>query len=203
MKILIAFATGDGQTGRVAQRIADVFSSAGHAPVLANLLVAPQPLSGDFDFTLVAAPVRFGKHHRAALTFCTVNREALFARPSALVSVSLSAARSRPGARREVAKALSHFIKTTAWVPPRIFPVAGALLYTRYRPFLRRVMRFFARMADRETDASRDYEYTDWPSVDAFARELLASLPAPAQKASAPPPQAAPPRSVMVLASSA
>ncbi len=185
MKILIAFATGDGQTGRVAQRMADLISGAGHALVLANLMVGPQPDSGDFDFTLVAAPVRYGKHHRAALAFCTANREALFARPSAFVSVSLSAARSRPGARREVAKALSHFIKTTAWVPTRIFAVAGALLYTRYSPFLRRVMRFFARLADRETDASRDYEYTDWPSVDAFTRELLASLPLPAQKAPA------------------
>lgn len=177
MKILIAFATGDGQTGRITQRIAGIFSGAGHTPTLANLLLAPPPALEGFDFTLVAAPVRFGKHHRAALDYCAANREALFARPSAFVSVSLSAARARPGARREVAKALSHFVKVTAWVPSRIFTVAGALLYTKYRPFLRQVMRFFARMADRETDASRDYEYTDWAAVDAFARELVANLP--------------------------
>ena len=185
MKILIAFATGDGQTGRIAQRIFDVFLAAGHAPLLANLLTG-QPDVPAFEAALVAAPVRFGKHHRAALDFCSRNREALFSRPAALVSVSLSAARARPGARREVAKALSHFVKTTAWVPPRIFPVAGALLYTRYSPFLRRVMRFFARLADRETDASRDYEYTDWPAVDAFAREFLAGLPGREEAAAAP-----------------
>ena len=177
MKILIAFATGDGQTGRVVQRIADGFSGSGHTLVLANLLLAQPPPIESFDATLVAAPVRFGKHHRAALEFCKTNREALFARPSALVSVSLSAARARPGARREVAKALAHFVKVTAWVPTRIFTVAGALLYTKYGWFLRRVMRLFARMADRDTDISRDYDYTDWAAVDAFARELLASLP--------------------------
>ena len=179
MTILIAFATGDGQTGRVAQRLADAFSGAGHSPVLANLVTGPQPAVEEFDFTLVAAPVRFGKHHRAAIEFCARNREPLFARRNAFVSVSLSAARARPGARREVAKALAHFVKATAWVPPRIFNVAGALVYTRYGPFLRRVMQLFARMADRETDTSRDYEYTDWPSVDAFARELLAAWAVP------------------------
>jgi len=178
MKVLIAFATGDGQTGRIVQRIAAVLTRAGHAVVLANLRLEPPPALDGFELTLVAAPVRFGKHHRAALDFCKANREALFAGPSALVSVSLSAARARPGARREVAKALAHFVKTTAWVPARIFAVAGALLYTSYSPFLRRVMRFFARLADRETDASRDYEYTDWAAVEAFAHELVRSLPA-------------------------
>ena len=182
MKVLIAFVTGDGQTGKIVQRIADGFVGAGHTLVLANLLTSPPPPLESFDLAVVAAPVRYGKHHRAALDYCIAQREALFARPNVLVSVSLSAARARPGARREVAKALAHLVKTTAWVPGRIFTVAGALLYTRYSPFLRRVMRFFARMAARDTDASRDYEYTDWVAVDAFARELVRSL-APAASA--------------------
>ena len=190
-RILIAYATGDGQTGRIAKRIADGLAHEGHTLVLANLLVGVPPAIEEFGATLVAAPVRFGKHHRAAIEFCIRNREALFARPSAFVSVSLSGGRARPGARREVAKALAHFVKATAWVPPRIFAVAGALVYTRYGPLLRRVMQLFARMAGRETDASRDYEYTDWAAVDAFARELAASLPATVATIERPPPESA------------
>ena len=184
-RILIAYATGHGQTGLVVQRLAAVLSRHGHAPVLADLLHGPLPKVEEFDGALVAAPVHFGKHHKAVLAFCAASREALTGRPSAFISVSLSANRPTVGARREVAKSVAHLLKATAWVPLQICPVAGALLYTKYGPFLRRVMRFFAKMAGRDTDTTRDYEYTDWAAVEAFAREFGARLPATAQPSAA------------------
>jgi len=49
---------------------------------------------------------------------------------------------------------------------------AGALPYTRYHFFLRWVMKRIATMAGRDTDTSRDYEYTDWDEVARFAEEF-------------------------------
>ena len=184
-RILIVYATGHGQTGRVVQRLAAVLSREGHAAVLADVLRGPAPIVEEFDGALVAAPVHFGKHHQAVVAFCAASREALSKLPSAFISISLSANRPTPGARREVAKSVAHFLKATAWVPLRICPVAGALLYTRYGFFLRRVMRLFAKMAGRDTDTTRDYEYTDWGAVEAFAREFGARLPATAQPSAA------------------
>ncbi len=184
-RILIAYATGHGQTGRIVQRLAAALSREHHTPVLFDVLLGPVPAIEGFDAVLVAAPVHYGKHHKAVVAFCAASREALMARPSAFISVSLSANRPTPGARREVAKSLAHFLAATAWVPRQIFPIAGALLYTKYGPFLRRVMRFFAKMAGRDTDSTRDYEYTDWGAVDSFAREFSARLPMTAPQSAA------------------
>jgi len=179
-RIVIAYATGDGQTGRIAQRISEVLGRQGHDALCVNLGAAAPPPIESFDAVLVGAPVRFGKHHKNAIAFCRANASALRYRPSAFFSVSLSAHRDTPGARREVAKALAHLLGATGWVPPRIVTIAGALLYTKYGFVLRRVMRLIAVMAGHDTDMSRDFEYTDWAAVEAFARDFAAGLLAPA-----------------------
>jgi len=55
---------------------------------------------------------------------------------------------------------------------------AGALLYRRYNPVIRLLMRFIVGAAGGETDTSRDYEYTDWKAVERLAADLAADLPA-------------------------
>ena len=176
-RILIAYATGDGQTGRVATRMADVLKKEGHQATLADIASSPQPRIEDHDAVLLGAPVRFGRHRKNVIGFCREHVAALQQRPSAFFSVSLSGGTATPGARREVAKSMAHFLTKTTWVPARTFVAAGALLYTKYNPFLRRVMRLFARMAGRDTDITRDYEYTDWSAVEEFARDFGARLP--------------------------
>ena len=47
-------------------------------------------------------------------------------------------------------------------------PVPGALLYTRYNPVNRWMMK--------RIDTSQDYEYTDWNEVRAFADEFGARV---------------------------
>jgi len=186
-RILIAYASGVGQTALVASSIARSLEAAGHAAVLVNVadVTQPQPQVGDFEAVLIGAPVRFGKHHRAVIQFCREHVAALRARPSAFFSVSLSAGSRKPGGQREVAKAIAHFIKATGWVPTRVEPIAGALAYTKYGVLLRQVMRLIARMAGHATDASRDHEYTDWTQVERFAQRFAASLRAPAFSARA------------------
>jgi menaquinone-dependent protoporphyrinogen oxidase len=53
---------------------------------------------------------------------------------------------------------------------------AGALLYTHYNFFIRWMMKRIVATAGGDTDTSRDYEYTDWNDVRAFARDFGASV---------------------------
>ena len=47
-----------------------------------------------------------------------------------------------------------------------------ALLYRQYNFFMRWVMKRIAAKAGGDTDTSRDYEYTDWNDVRAFAGQF-------------------------------
>ena len=50
--------------------------------------------------------------------------------------------------------------------------VAGALLYTHYNFFVRWLMKRIVANAGGDTDTSKDYEYTDWSDVRAFAADF-------------------------------
>ena len=176
-KILIAYASGLGQTALIAGRVGQVLEKLGHKAVLSDVGANPWPDVASHDAVLIAAPVRYSKHHQAVIAFCREQAAALRSRPSAFLAISLSAASVKPGGRREVAKAIAHFIKHTAWVPPRIEPVAGALAYTKYGFVIKRVIKLIAGFGGHSQDTSRDHEYTDWERVEAFARSFSASLP--------------------------
>jgi menaquinone-dependent protoporphyrinogen oxidase len=131
---------------------------------------------GDFDAALVLGSVRMGKHPRALTEFVRKYRLELEAIPNAFVSVSLSAGRDRPSAKREVLKCFQHFAEQTGWRPNAEVAIAGALLYTKYTFRIRLVMKFISWMMQGDTDTSRDYEYTDWKQVDDFARRFAVAL---------------------------
>ena len=69
---------------------------------------------------------------------------------------------------------MSHvrFVSASGWQPGITRPVPGALLYTRYNPVKRWMMKRIVRKAGGDTDTTRDYEYTDWNELRAFADEF-------------------------------
>jgi menaquinone-dependent protoporphyrinogen oxidase len=102
---------------------------------------------------------------------------------TAFLSVSLSQAgvqdRNATSERRKHAAAdvnsmIKRFLVKTQWQPTRVEPVAGALMYSKYNPFMRFIMKRIARRAGASTDTSRDHEFTDWAALDRFASEFAA-----------------------------
>ena len=71
-----------------------------------------------------------------------------------------------------MASIVARFAVETGWTPPHTKQVAGALLYRKYNFFMRWVMKRIAAKAGGDTDTSRDYEYTDWNDVRAFASQF-------------------------------
>ena len=68
------------------------------------------------------------------------------------------------------------FVEKTGWTPSRSATFAGALQYREYDVATRVVMRLLMRRMHHPTDASQDYDYTDWDAVEHWAHELSATL---------------------------
>ena len=169
--VLVAYATTEGQTEKVARRVAEELEATGHDADLANLDDA-DPSPDGYDGVVVGASVHAGGFQRAVTRFAEVNAPDLSARPSAFFFLSLTAADDAEESRAAVAELGEAMEAETGWHPDEMAAFAGALRYSEYGPIKRFVMRRIARSYDGGTDTSRDYEYTDWDEVAAFARRV-------------------------------
>jgi menaquinone-dependent protoporphyrinogen oxidase len=175
-RILILFASVDGQAARIAERVGEILTRAGHdiermpvdAPGLAQAI-------GSCDGVIVGAAIRYGRHVRDVETRIREHLAAISGRPNAFFSVSLSG--GGPGARPETAREyVETFCERTGWHPQGRAIFGGALRYTKYNAFIRFMMRVIAGIAGGDTDTTRDYEYTDWRAVERFASEFATAL---------------------------
>ncbi len=180
------YASIDGQTARIAERIAVLLRARGLAVTLlsANAPGAPAQI-GCHDGIIIGACIRYGRHPAWLAKLVRERRAQIADRPNAFFSVCLSA--GGPGARPATARGyLDDFGHRTGWSSEQSASFAGALLYRRYRPLVRFLIRFIMKVTGGETDASRDYEYTDWAAVERYAEEFARRMPATSASASAP-----------------
>ena len=167
--VLVLYSSVEGHTERIAHRIAEVLRSRGHAVDLA-------PAGGKIDLSryagvIVGASVHYGRHPAWLAELLRDNAASLGRRKTAFFSVSLGAK----------ARYATKFLRCAAWQPQLTAVFAGALQYSKYGPVKRRVVQAFAAIGGHDTDASRDYDYTDWQAVErfseAFARLFAADRP--------------------------
>jgi menaquinone-dependent protoporphyrinogen oxidase len=185
--IRIVYGTSEGQTARVADHIAETLRAAGHDAAALNVDALPAGFDpAAHDAVVVGASVHGGTHQRAVRTFVDANRETLAGRPSAFFQVCLTAAIEDERAD-EAETYVEQFLETTGWQPDRVGNFAGALRYTEFGFLKKQVLKRVVREFTGDTDTSRDYEYTDWTAVDAFARDVAGLVehrpPAPASAA--------------------
>jgi len=177
--ILILYATVEGQTARIAERVAQKLRARGHAADVHPIdLASPRIESGKYDGVVLGASIHYGHHARGVQSTVRRHRSSLETLPNAFFSVSLSA--GGPGARPAAAKRyLDKFLSKTRWHPHLSATFAGAVQYSKYGRFKRLLMVLFVGAAGGDTDTSRDYEYTDWNAVDEFAETFAARLGTP------------------------
>ena len=71
---------------------------------------------------------------------------------------------------------VEEFLQETGGTPALKATFAGGLLYREYG-FLRRwMMKKIAKQAGKDTDTSKNHEYTDWKAVDQFVSGFLSHL---------------------------
>lgn len=177
MRALVAFATKDGHTRKIAERIGRVLEQRGLSVDVADLAALPPAFSPEsYDAFVVGAPLRIGRHLRPARDFARTHRNLLEQRPSAFFSCSLTTAGKTEQARSDEQRVVDEFSTYTGWKPTQVGIFAGALPYRDYNFFVRFLMRRIAKAAGGDTDTSRNYEYTNWDAVEAFAQTFADRL---------------------------
>jgi menaquinone-dependent protoporphyrinogen oxidase len=183
--VLILYATRQGQTQRIADHLASEVRARG-VPAAVVDAAHPEGLALDaYSAAILCASVHLGRHEREMVAFVKSHRDGLRQMPSVFVSVSLSQAgvqdstwppERRAQAAADTGRMIQKFISQSGWSPGHVLAAAGALRYREYNWFLRIAMRRIARTAGAPTDASQDYEFTDWNALDHLAEELVAEL---------------------------
>ncbi|HEX9764216.1 MAG TPA: menaquinone-dependent protoporphyrinogen IX dehydrogenase [Candidatus Acidoferrales bacterium] len=168
-RVLILYATTEGHTARVAERIAKRLRDKGHRVESQRADASATSLDLErYETVIVGAPVHYGRHPGHLRSLLRKHCAALAARPGAFFSVSLSA--GGPGAKPRAARRyVETFLRQVGWQPRLTEAFGGALQYSRYGAFKRLLVLAFVGLAGGDTDTSRDYEYTDWEAVDRFA----------------------------------
>jgi menaquinone-dependent protoporphyrinogen oxidase len=172
--ILIAYDTTEGQTRKIAQRMADAVAGAGHEVQLNDIRKLPSGFSVDqFDAAVVGASIHLGKHSRQFTEFVVRYRTNLEKTTSAFFSVSLSAAGPEEEKKKEAERFVTDLLEQTGWHPKMTATFGGGLLYREYWFLKRWLMRKIAKDGGKDTDTSKNHVYTDWDAVDRFVLDFL------------------------------
>jgi menaquinone-dependent protoporphyrinogen oxidase len=167
-KILIAYHSHDGQTTKIAGHLALRLRERGFDVEEFEARHAPTP--DKYDVVVVGDSIRLGRHSKALTRYLRRHREVLF-------QVSMTSAGHDAEHVAEANRLLARLVERTGLHPSRTAAFAGALRYSEYGWVTQRVMRSIARREGNATDMTRDHEYTDWQTVDAFAAEVASLAP--------------------------
>ncbi len=173
MKLLVAYATTEGQTRKIARQVADRLVDGGNAVELITLADAFDIDLNRFDRVILAASIHIGHYQKELAEFVEAQRESLRSKPSLLLSVSLSAAGHEAEDWRGLERIAEDFETATGWIPGRLLQVAGAYTPSSYDLFRRFIMRRIISSKDPDLDTDADKEYTDWSALFDYLDDWL------------------------------
>jgi menaquinone-dependent protoporphyrinogen oxidase len=176
-KILILYATREGQTEKVANQIAAHLRNAGANVQLVNAQdrAAIEDLDLDaFDQLVFGASMHAGGLEKELLEFINVHQDQIAPKERSFFLVLLSAATRHSNRKAEWLADARKKLDAQLTVPfDDAEMIAGALMYSKYPLPLKWIMRHIAKKAGEGTDPSKDYEYTDWEQVERYAAKLI------------------------------
>jgi menaquinone-dependent protoporphyrinogen oxidase len=171
--LLVAYSSGEGQTAKIAQYVAELGRAAQLRVELCDVahILSTRSLR-EFDGIIVGGSIHGGKHAPDLRKFVVDHAPSLNSRPSAFFSVSLSAAGDKDQ-QHDAWRCLNEFLKSSAWSPAQQAIIAGAIRYRAYGFLKRMLMKRVLKQAGGETDTTRNFEYTDWDQVEGFTAEFF------------------------------
>ncbi len=174
-KVLILYATTEGQTRKIAQFLADRAAYRDHAVDMHDVTCLPAQLDLEsYDGVILAASLHMDQHQPAMHHFVVSHLLTLQNVKTAFLSVSLSAAGDKSD--QSVAyTCMERFLLETRWSPKKRMMVAGALRFPEHDFFRRWMLRRIAKVKHAPADASGDHEFTDWEALSKFFDEFMAT----------------------------
>ena len=187
MNLLIAYATTDGQTRKIARFAADRLAGQGHAVELLNVEDTEGLDLSRFDGAILAGSLHAGGYQKSLARFATDQAAALALMPTLFLAVSLSAAGNDPEDWAGLRRCLADFESDTGWTPGRVEHIAGAFRFSEYDFFRAWAMRRIADQKSEAVEPGTDKEYTDWAAlilaVDGFVAGVTPRVKAAAVSA--------------------
>ncbi|WP_249693310.1 flavodoxin domain-containing protein [Stappia sp. WLB 29] len=176
---LVVYATTEGQTRKISEKVAGRLKAAGHSVTLVDARAAATLELGSFDAAVLAASLHVGRHQPEMLDFIRRQRTRLERVQTAFISVSLSASSTDAQDIANAREAAEAMFDELDWEPSHLHLAAGAVHDGRLGFFKRWVIHRILRQKGVEMDPSGDMEFTDWPAlerfVDGFVEEVLAA----------------------------
>jgi menaquinone-dependent protoporphyrinogen oxidase len=164
MTILIIYSTIEGQTGKIVQFIQSKLEGAGHDVRLVDAEDKMVELSFDgVDKVILAAPVHERRHPKSFEFLVTTDRDALKARQTLMLSVSLKAAFSQTC--EEAQDFLDEMKLRTGLQPDAEMLVAGAVHPGYYDYYAEQILRHVI-LQGQDVDPHTEHEFTDWDALE-------------------------------------
>lgn len=177
MYLLIAYATTDGQTRKIARYAADRLVRSGQSVELLDIKDADGLDLGRFDGAILAGSLHVGGYQKTLSEFACNRHADLANLPTLFLAVSLSAAGTDAEDWAGLRKCLAAFETDTGWTPGRVEHVAGAFKFSEYDVFRAWAMKRIADQKGQDIAPGADKEYTDWNAlgraVDAWTAGLI------------------------------
>lgn len=172
MEFLIAYASTDGMTAEIAQRIGLRLREAGHLAEISDVAqLDPTFDVARFDAVLVGGSIHAHGYQHRLRRFVVRHLPVLRGKPTAFFSVCLAIASKDPSERSEAEEIPQRWTHQLGWAPQAIEVIAGAVRFSRYGFLRKLVMLAIARrQMVGPVDSTHDYVLTDWQQVDAFAK---------------------------------
>lgn len=175
---LVFYATREGQTAKVAERIGEHLEAAGLPVVVVNAAesAAVRDLDLDtFDLLVFGASMHAGGLESELVEFINGNATRISGKQRSFFLVLLSAAAEDANVRSAWLSDAAEKVTAQLQVDfGDIEMIAGALAYSKYALPVKWVMKRIAKQAGQATDTSQDHEYTDWKQVERYALRLAA-----------------------------
>lgn len=172
MRVLVIFATIEGQTGKIAGFAADEISKLGHDVVLVDANDPTEISFAGVDAAIMAAPVHERRHPQNFEALLTAHAADLAKLKTLLMSVSLSAA--FPEGREEAGEYVVEMNMRTGLKPDVELLVAGAVRTDRYDYFAMQVLQHVV-LRDRDYDPNAGaHEFTKWEALSSEIAKFLA-----------------------------
>lgn len=179
MKVLIIFATIEGQTGKIARFLQHEIRQAGHEVELVDALDKGEHVSLEgVDKIILAASVHERRHPRWFEMLLSAQRNEIEALPNLLISVSLMAA--FPDTRDEAREFLTEMKMRTGFNPASELLVAGAVRLGSYDYFSTQVLRHVVLRGHQYEIEKGDHEFTDWNVLRTALGDFLEAPAEPA-----------------------
>ena len=169
-KIIILYSSVDGHTKKICEFLSKHLSLNYEVEVLSIDRIRGNLLS-NFDFLIVGASIRYGRHRRNVLYFVNKNHLYLTSENSAFFSVNIVARKPNKNSS-ENNPYVKKFFSKTLWNPSIIDVFAGKLNYPDYSFLNKVIIRFIMWVTKGPTDTTKVYTFTDWSKVYSFAKKI-------------------------------